>query len=80
MSAIPDFQTLDELVAFWDEHDFTDYWDELEEASAEEAMPSYSHRVSIELPLDTLIEAIQQLPLEDVRQLYDRLGARLGSI
>ena len=80
MSEMPDFQTLDELVTFWDEHDLTDYWDELKEVSADEAMPSYTHRVSLELPLDTLMEAIEQLPLDDARQLYNRLGERLGSM
>lgn len=78
MSKIPDFQTLDELVEFWENHDFADYWDELEEVDSEEAMPSFSRQVSIQLPLNTLIEAIDQLPIEDARQVYKRLGERLA--
>ncbi len=78
MSKIPDFNTLDELVEFWEQHDFADYWDELEEAAPEEAQPGSPHRVSLELPLDTLLEAIEHLPLEDARQIYDRLGERLA--
>ena len=78
MSRMPDFRTLDELVEFWETHDFSDYWDELEAAEPEEAQPSYPHRASIELPLDTLLEAIEQLPLKDARRIYERLGERLG--
>ncbi|MCL4301571.1 MAG: BrnA antitoxin family protein [Anaerolineae bacterium] len=31
MSKLPQFDTLDELVEFWETHDFTDYLDEVEE-------------------------------------------------
>ncbi|MEK7325785.1 MAG: CopG family antitoxin [Chloroflexota bacterium] len=78
MSKIPDFQTLDELVEFWEDHDFADYWDELEEIEPEEAMPDFSRQVAIQLPLNVLIEAIDQLPTEDARQIYRRLGERLA--
>jgi len=78
MSTIPDFQTLDDLVAFWEAHDFADYWDELEEVEPEEAAPGYSHEVPVMLPLDALLDAVEQLPLEDARRLYERLGERLG--
>ena len=78
MNRMPDFQTLDELVEFWETHDFSDYWDELEAAEPEAAQPGYPHRAPIELPLDTLLEAIEQLPLEDARRIYERLGERLG--
>ncbi len=30
---LPQFQTLDELVVFWDNHDFTDYIDQMEEVT-----------------------------------------------
>jgi predicted amino acid dehydrogenase len=33
MSKLPQFETLDELVEFWETHDFTDYIDEMEEVS-----------------------------------------------
>jgi|CXWL01.1.fsa_nt_gi hypothetical protein len=78
MSKIPDFRTLDELVDFWEEHDFADYWDDLEEVEPEEAMPSFSRQVAIQMPLNVLIEAIDQLPTEDARQIYKRLGERLA--
>jgi len=78
MSKQPDFKSLDDLVAFWDEHDFADYWDELEAVEPEEARPASRHHVSIELPLDTLLDAIEHLPVEDARQIYERLGERLG--
>jgi hypothetical protein len=39
---LPNFQGLDEVIEFWEEHDFADFWDELEEVSAEEAMPTAS--------------------------------------
>ena len=38
LNEMPAFQTLAE-VAFWEEHDLADYWDELEEVSLDEAMP-----------------------------------------
>jgi hypothetical protein len=38
MDKLPQFQTLDELVAFWDDHDFTDYAEEMEEVG-EEGLP-----------------------------------------
>ena len=76
---IPDFQTLDELVAFWDDHDFADYWDDLEEVAPAEAMPDRSHRVSVELPFDVLLGAIERLSSEDARRVYERLEKRFGN-
>ena len=35
MAKIPDFKTLDEAVEFWESHDSTDYWEEMEEATFE---------------------------------------------
>ena len=74
MNKIPEFQTLDELVAFWAEHDFADYWGELEEVDPSEAAPDRSRRISVELPVDALLDAIEQLSPEDARQVYERLG------
>lgn len=31
MTKIPDFETLDEAVEFWESHDSTDYWEDMEE-------------------------------------------------
>ena len=31
MAKIPEFETLDEAVEFWETHDSTDYWEDLEE-------------------------------------------------
>ena len=70
-------KTLDELVEFWDEHDFADYWDDLEEVDAREAAPGY-RRTACELPLEELIEAVDHLPVEDARRLYRRLAERLS--
>jgi hypothetical protein len=33
MAKIPDFETLDEAVEFWESHDTADYWEELEEVA-----------------------------------------------
>lgn len=38
---LPQFRTLDELVAFWEEHDFTDYQDQMEEVDLDEALPHW---------------------------------------
>jgi hypothetical protein len=35
MAKIPDFETLDEAVEFWESHDTADYWEELEEVPFE---------------------------------------------
>ena len=35
MAKLPKFKTLDELVAFWETHDFSDYIDEMEEVAPE---------------------------------------------
>jgi hypothetical protein len=35
MAKIPEFETLDEAVEFWESHDTADYWTELEEATFE---------------------------------------------
>ena len=40
------FQTLDELVAFWDEHDFTDYVDEMEEVVEEGRLPGQKQQMA----------------------------------
>jgi hypothetical protein len=78
MGNIPDFQTLDQLIEFWEEHDFAEHWDEFEEVGAEEAAPDYSHRVTIALPLDVLLDAIERLSVEDARQVYKKISERLN--
>lgn len=35
MEKIPEFETLDEAVEFWESHDTADYWEELEEVRFE---------------------------------------------
>ena len=39
MSKLPQFKTLDELVEFWETHDFTDYIDEMEEVALDSLKP-----------------------------------------
>jgi len=50
MGKLPQFQTLDELVAFWDCHDFTDYVDEMTEVD-EEGLPG-QRRLMLQFALD----------------------------
>lgn len=50
MGKLPQFQTLDELVAFWDDHDFTDYVDEMTEVD-EEGLPG-QRRPMLQFALD----------------------------
>ena len=38
MAKIPDFKTLDEAVEFWEAHDSTDYWEDMEEVTFEVAL------------------------------------------
>ncbi len=35
MTKIPDFETLDEAVEFWESHDSANYWDDMEEVTFE---------------------------------------------
>jgi YgiT-type zinc finger domain-containing protein len=35
MAKIPDFETLDQVVEFWETHDTADYWEEMEEVTFE---------------------------------------------
>ncbi len=35
MNDIPNFQTIDEAVSFWETHDSADFWDEMEEVDFE---------------------------------------------
>jgi YgiT-type zinc finger domain-containing protein len=35
MAKIPDFETLDEAVEFWESHDSSDYWEDMEEVEFE---------------------------------------------
>lgn len=49
MSKLPQFDTLDELVEFWETHDFTEYLDEMEEVDLDS------------LPLEP---TVLQIPLE----------------
>jgi len=65
MSKLPQFQTLDELVAFWDDHDFTDYVDEMEEV-AEEGIPRQRQ--------PTLQVALNRHMWERLNELADRQG------
>lgn len=41
---IPDnFATLDEAAAFWDSHDFADYWNDTQEVEFEVRIPRRRH-------------------------------------
>ena len=46
---IPEFATREEEAEFWDTHDFTDYWDELEPANVTASLNVES---SFQIPLD----------------------------
>ena len=35
MNNIPNFQTIDEAISFWESHDSADFWDEMEEVEFE---------------------------------------------
>jgi hypothetical protein len=49
MSKLPQFDMLDELVEFWETHDFTDHWDEMEEIDLD-SLPS--EPVALRITLD----------------------------
>ena len=58
MSKLPQFETLDELVAFWETHDFTDYLDEMEEVDLD-ALPTQSTVLHIILESEPLAKLAQ---------------------
>lgn len=39
MKNVPNFQTIDEAVSFWERHDSADFWDEMEEIEFEVQLP-----------------------------------------
>ncbi len=49
MSKLPQFETLDELVEFWETHDFTDYLDEMEEVDLD---PLLTEPTVLHIPLE----------------------------
>jgi predicted DNA binding CopG/RHH family protein len=50
---IPDFASREEEAAFWDTHDFSDYWDELTPVKVR-AAKNLSEGITIRLDPDTL--------------------------
>ena len=50
-NSIPQFATREEEAEFWDTHDFTDYWDELEPANLK-AGPNVASSILVSLDLD----------------------------
>lgn len=48
---IPQFATREEEAEFWDTHDFTDYWDELEPANVV-VSPNLTSSILLTLELD----------------------------
>ena len=70
LSRIPEFATRQEEAEFWDTHDFTDYWDELEPVEVK-----FSDDLSscITIPLDSN-------SLTEVFNLADKKGVSPASL
>lgn len=49
---IPSFATREEMADFWDTHDISDYWDELEPVEVEFATP-VSRSVALQIDIET---------------------------
>lgn len=58
MSKLPQFDTLDELVEFWETHDFTDYLDEMEEVDLD-TLPVETAALQIMLDPEPLTKLTQ---------------------
>ena len=58
MSKLPQFETLDELVDFWETHDFTDYLDVLEEIDLD-TLPTKPAVLHIPLEAEPLAKLAQ---------------------
>ena len=64
MAKLPKFETLDELVAFWDTHDFTDYLDEMEEVDLETGLPGHTPE-SLHIRLDKVsMQRLKEIAVE----------------
>ncbi len=64
MAKLPKFETLDELVAFWDTHNFTDYLDEMEEVDLETGLPGHTPE-SLRIRLDkVLMQKLREIAAE----------------
>lgn len=75
MVKLPNFKTLDELVAFWETYDFTDYIDEMEEVAPEIGLPQ-RNQGTLRIQLDsTLLQRLQEIASE--RGLHPDALARL---
>lgn len=55
---IPQFASREEVAAFWDTHDFSDYWDELEPANIE-GSPNLASLFQIPLDGETITQICQ---------------------
>ena len=62
---IPQFATREEEAEFWDTHDFTDYWDDLEPANLE-ASPNLASSILISLDGESLSQIYQHADAEGV--------------
>lgn len=62
---IPRFATREEEAEFWDTHDFTDYWDDLEPANLE-VSPNLASAILVPLDGETLSQIYQHADAEGV--------------
>jgi len=72
MAKLPKFETLDELVAFWDTHDFTDYLDEMEEVDLETGLPGHT--------LESLRVRLGEVLIQQLREIAAKRGLSSGEL
>jgi len=72
IAELPKFETLDELVAFWDIHDFTDYLDEMEEVDLETGLPGHIPE-SLRIRLDKVL-------MQQFREIATERGLSSGEL
>jgi predicted HicB family RNase H-like nuclease len=70
MNKLPQFESLDELVEFWEIHDFTDYIDEMEEIDFDTLS---SERVTLRITL-------APEPLAKLTEMADQQGVTLNTL
>ena len=64
---LPKFDSLDELVAFFDKHDMGEYWDQLPEAKFQVSIKTRKHLVAIDkeiIPTLNKIAKSKKVPSE----------------
>ncbi len=69
--SLPSFRSLDELVEFFDSHDFGEYWDEMPAADFEVDIKHRTHLVAIDAELASKLAEVARLKQTSSEELVN---------